>query len=189
MLDHLQELHALLVKDTLPDDYLGLFRKEGIEIINYLTGEVYDSIKILDFDFQIENLKIQKNHFQGLDALAFEHIALLKIHPFYDGNGRIGRYILSKYLSRKLDIYTGLGVSQFLNENRKAYYKAFTITGEADNKAEGTFFVLHLLTIIYEGQQNLIDDLKFKKVQLASAIQKIEFDSTLSEVERTVLVG
>ncbi|MFZ2849887.1 MAG: hypothetical protein WAZ49_05225, partial [Lactococcus raffinolactis] len=27
-----------------------------------------------------------------------------------------------------------------------------------------------------------------KKVQLASAIQKIEFDSTLSEVERTVLV-
>ena len=116
------------------------------------------------------------------------HYFFENVHPFYDGNGRIGRYILSKYLSRKLDIYTGLGVSQFLNENRKAYYKAFTITGEADNKAEGTFFVLHLLTIIYEGKQNLIDDLKFKKVQLASAIQKIEFDSTLSEVERTVLV-
>ena len=118
MLDHLQELHALLVKDTLPDDYLGLFRKEGIEIINYLTGEVYDSIKILDFDFQIENLKIQKNHFQGLDALAFEHIALLKIHPFYDGNGRLARFILC----RRLEAMGGKYFYKYL-ETRNDDYK------------------------------------------------------------------
>ena len=30
------------------------------------------------------------------------------IHPFYDGNGRVGRYILAKLLNDNLDSFTAL---------------------------------------------------------------------------------
>ncbi|GAB2021210.1 Fic family protein [Pseudolactococcus yaeyamensis] len=177
-------------KKNLPDG--SFFRNEEVFITDERSGDTVHNPPMTGkavSDMMSEWLLFINNS-KGpfLIKALIGHYFFENVHPFYDGNGRIGRYILSKYLSRKLDIYTGLGVSQFLNENRRAYYKAFAITGEADNKAEGTFFVLALLNIIYEGQQNLIDDLKFKKVQLSSAIQKIELDTTLSEVERTVLV-
>ncbi|WMB29840.1 Fic family protein [Streptococcus didelphis] len=36
---------------------------------------------------------------------SLSHFFFENVHPFYDGNGRTGRYILSRYLSRKLDIF------------------------------------------------------------------------------------
>ena len=66
---------------------------------------------------------------------ALAHYFFENIHPFYDGNGRTGRYILSRYLSRKLDIYSGLVISQKINENKKKYYDAFRTTGDYENKA------------------------------------------------------
>ncbi|GFH42313.1 hypothetical protein Hs30E_08640 [Lactococcus hodotermopsidis] len=115
------------------------------------------------------------------------HYFFENVHPFYDGNGRTGRYILSKYLSRKLDIYTGLGISQFFNENRKKYYDAFAFTGHADNQAEGTFFVLNLLQIIDEGQRSILADLELKVAQLDNAKENIKVDTDLSPLEEDIL--
>ncbi|GHU37097.1 hypothetical protein FACS1894193_01370 [Bacilli bacterium] len=176
-------------KKNLPDG--NFFRNEEVFITDERSGDTVHHPPMTGkavSEMMTEWLQfINNSKVPFLIKALIGHYFFENVHPFYDGNGRIGRYILSKYLSRKLDIYTGLGVSQFLNENRKAYYKAFAITGEADNKAEGTFFVLHLLNVIYEGQQNLIDDLKFKKVQLDSAFEKIASDKTISEVEGFVL--
>ena len=92
---------------------------------------------------------------QGLCwTLFFENI-----HPFYDGNGRTGRYILAKYLSRKLDKFSGLVLSQQINHHKQDYYKAFRNTGDHLNRADATFFVETLLTFIKEGQENIIQTL------------------------------
>ena len=115
------------------------------------------------------------------------HYFFENIHPFYDGNGRTGRYILSRYLSRKLDIYSGLVISQKINENKKKYYDAFRTTGDYDNKAEGTFFVIDILELLKEGQDDIIKFLNDKQALLGAFWDKIKHHSNMTDLEREIL--
>lgn len=54
---------------------------------------------------------MNKNDLPSLIKGAIVHYYFEYIHPFYDGNGRFGRYLFSMYLARKIDIYTGLSLS------------------------------------------------------------------------------
>ncbi len=54
------------------------------------------------------------------------HFLFEYIHPFYDGNGRTGRYLLALYLSNDLTLPTVLSLSRTIAENKNEYYKAFT---------------------------------------------------------------
>ena len=115
------------------------------------------------------------------------HYFFENIHPFYDGNGRTGRYILAKYLSRKLDKFSGLVLSQQINHHKQDYYKAFRNTGDHLNRADATFFVETLLTFIKEGQENIIQTLLEKQEQLHRYKVKIEQTEGLEEVEKYIL--
>lgn len=114
------------------------------------------------------------------------HYFFENIHPFYDGNGRTGRYILSRYLARKLDIFSGLVMSQRINQEKKKYYDAFKITGDSANKAEGTFFVLSMLEILNNGQQEIISILEEKKNILNDYWDYLE-QSTFNKLQRQIL--
>lgn len=118
---------------------------------------------------------------------ALAHYFFENIHPFYDGNGRTGRYILSRYLSRKLDIYSGLVISQKINENKKKYYDAFRTTGDYENKAEGTFFVIDILELLKEGQNDIIKFLNEKQALLGAFGDKIQHHPNMTDLEREIL--
>jgi len=55
---------------------------------------------------------------------ATAHLFFESIHPFEDGNGRIGRAISEKALSQGLGRPTLLSLSETIEENKKAYYEA-----------------------------------------------------------------
>lgn len=114
------------------------------------------------------------------------HYFFENVHPFYDGNGRTGRYILSRYLARKLDIYSGLVMSQHINKEKKRYYEAFKITGDADNKAEGSFFVQTLMEILRDGQESIIHTLEEKYAILTDYQAQLEA-SAYSPLESRIL--
>jgi len=65
-------------------------------------------------------------HYEEKDRLvqlAIIHAQFEIIHPFLDGNGRIGRIIIPLFLyDKKLLKYPSLYVSEFFEENRKQYY-------------------------------------------------------------------
>ncbi|AYE39230.1 Fic family protein [Companilactobacillus zhachilii] len=87
------------------------------------------------------------------------HFMFENTHPFMDGNGRMGRYLLSQYLSKKLDPYTALSISSSIHSNQAKYYKIFKDAELYENKAELTFFIQKMMEIILEGQNSVLEKL------------------------------
>ena len=88
-----------------------------------------------------------------LIQLAFIHAQFEIIHPFLDGNGRIGRILIPLFLYSKQ--YLKLPVfylSEYLESNREEYYSHLNAITEHDNWQQWIEFFLK--AIIYQAEAN-----------------------------------
>ena len=69
------------------------------------------------------------------------------IHPFADGNGRMGRMWNTLLLYQRKPIFAWLPIETLIRERQQAYYAALA---QADQTADATPFVEFLLTVIYD---------------------------------------
>ncbi|WP_169331410.1 Fic family protein [Corynebacterium ulceribovis] len=102
------------------------------------------------------------------------HFMFETIHPFYDGNGRIGRFLLVQGLSECLSVPTALTMSKKLNEQKQRYYRAFAEVQKPLNYADGTFFALELLQLLSEAQLQFHDELDQRIAQIAGLVERIK---------------
>lgn len=75
------------------------------------------------------------------------------IHPFLDGNGRMGRLWQTLILLQKYPVFEYLPVESLIKENQNNYYKAL---GASDKLGESTPFVEFMLTLILQALNNLL---------------------------------
>lgn len=116
------------------------------------------------------------------------HFLFEYVHPFYDGNGRTGRYLLALSLSRPLSQATVLSLSRTIAENKRVYYRAFDITEKRANRSEATHFVLTMLDLIGRAQEGVITDLEDKERSLGSLSERVsQLGEDFSEREKDLL--
>lgn len=87
------------------------------------------------------------------------HFFFENTHPFLDGNGRMGRYLLSTYLSNKYDRFTGFSVATAIHAQVSSYYRIFKEADKEENRAELTFFIEEMLQILTNQQDKVLEAL------------------------------
>ncbi|RNE24887.1 Adenosine monophosphate-protein transferase SoFic [Lacticaseibacillus paracasei] len=175
-------------KGNQPDGKI--FRSEPVYINDKATG------KAIHWPYSDERMVIRDINdlieFMNNDDIPYVIKALIShfffeyIHPFYDGNGRTGRYLACAYLGKKLDYLTGVNFSYSIIRDKNNYYKAFEEVESPKNFGDLTYFVESLMKMINKGQDTIITDLLDSKRTLNLRFNQIS-NSSFSKQEKAVL--
>lgn len=159
-----------LEEKDMPDGML--FRKESVEIIGGGTKPVHTGVNpesaIIDYLEKSIDL-VDSEDMPGLYSAALFHYVFEYVHPFYDGNGRTGRYLLALHLSRVLSTPTALSLSRIIAEDKGAYYRGFKSAENHFNRSDATPFVLAIMKFIDRAQDDIIDKLENDNLALNEA--------------------
>jgi Fic family protein len=101
----------------------------------------------------------------NLIKIAIAHYQFETIHPFLDGNGRIGRLMITLYLVEKGIIQKPvLYLSDFFDKNRAAYYDNLTrVRTKHDLLNWVKFFLIGIIETCESSSQSLKDIIELKK--------------------------
>lgn len=106
-----------------------------------------------------------------LGRAALAHVYFESIHPFEDGNGRIGRLLIEKVLSQGIGRPTLIAVSRVLEKRRKEYYAALEKCNRTLEIGEWTEFFAE---VVLQAQEESITFLYFliEKSKLLTTLAK-----------------
>jgi len=167
------------------------FRKDTVKIINSVGKTIHigiDGEEAIEKNMEDLIQFMNRKDIPFLVKASISHFFFEYIHPFYDGNGRFGRYLLSSYLARKLDILTAFSVSYSISKNLDDYYKSFVEVEDVNNYGEITFFVENILKTIKSGQEMIIELLNDSIIRFNHSMEILnEISKNLSEKENIML--
>lgn len=149
----LLKAHKLMMQDLVERN--GKYRIDGVGIFDgekvvHLAPPA-DRVQELMFDL-FKWLKESDVHLL-IKSCVF-HYEFEFIHPFQDGNGRMGRLWQTVILKEWKEIFAWLPVETLIKENQKEYYN---VLGTSDSEANSTKFIEFMLSLILNTIEEIIE--------------------------------
>jgi len=154
-IEHFLKAHNLLMNGLIRSSgefrrtQSGIMRGDQITHIalgaDMVPGLMNDLFNYLENDEDLEIIKSCVFHYE-----------MEYIHPFEDGNGRIGRYWQTRILMNVNPIFEFVPIEKLIKDNQQEYYKGLNIS---DNTEKATVFIEFMLDVINETLRDTI----FKK--------------------------
>lgn len=151
--DDLLKSHGVMTRDLVEES--GCFRSRPVGVVDkqgnvlhfgtlpdYVPGLV---MELLDW--------VRSSDFHMLIKSCVFHYELELIHPFADGNGRIGRLWHTLLLTQWKPMFAWLPVESIIHDRQDEYYQAIN---RSNNEAESTAFIEFMLSAIKEALQEAV---------------------------------
>ena len=155
-IDSLLEAHGILMKGLMANP--GSLRQDPIGVIRenntFHEAPSWKKVELMMralFDYLNESddhplIKSSRFHFQ------LEHI-----HPFIDGNGRMGRFWQTRLLMDYQSVFEFLPVEHLIREHQQEYYR---VLAKGDDTGDCTVFVVFILTQIEKSLKQMIEEIR-----------------------------
>jgi Fic family protein len=165
----LKNWHALLFADSKHVS-VGAYRKgkEPMQIVSGSYGKEkvhYEAPpservpqEMKNFVRWYNGFKTNGNMLKIIVKTAIAHLYFESIHPFEDGNGRIGRALIEKCLSESLDRQIIMSISSVIEENRKKYYSELA---NVQHTLQIDSWLVYFAELLIVAQQNTIEIIGF----------------------------
>ena len=148
----LLKAHKLMMSDLVERN--GKYRNDGVGVFDgkqvIHMAPPADRVPFLMSDL-FEWLKNSDVH--PLIKSCVFHYEFEFIHPFQDGNGRMGRLWQTVILKEWKSIFAWLPIETLIKENQAEYYKALN---SSDTNAESTDFIAFMLDVILKTIREII---------------------------------
>lgn len=168
----------------IPDG--NIFRKNSVDIVSgtqkTIHRGVYPESKIIDYMTKALQF-LQDDSVSIFIRIAVFHYLFGYIHPFYDGNGRMSRFITSYFLSKNLHPTIALRLSVLIKQHKNDYYKLFENTNAQINCGDLTPFIIWSLEFIASAITSTYK-LLFEKYELFSSLNQ-KLDEMLKNEDKT----
>lgn len=145
----LLKAHKVMMNELIPEN--GQFRSGGVGVFNG-KALVHMAPPANMVPGQIQDLFTwyKTSEIHPLIRSAIFHYEFEFIHPFADGNGRMGRLWHSLMLGHWNEIFFWLPVEELIRTRQNEYYNAL---GKSDSDADSSAFVEFLLQVILDTLQ------------------------------------
>ncbi len=179
-LDIILLLHKMLLSN-IRDDIAGRFRKENewVRVGTHIAPDPKEVLLRLEGMLTEYNSKPEEHI---IKKLALQHLTFEYIHPFVDGNGRIGRVLMDCFLIREGYVPINIKYS-----NRSEYYLAFE-EFQKNKKTERMEKIIGLaLTNSYHKRLAYLEGKKILTLQEYRKTSKTSLSNLINKAQRQTI--
>lgn len=181
----LKEAHAVLMEGVRGQEKdPGEFRYSqnwiggqgsNLKTARYIPPNPEDMINAMS---DLEKYMNREDSLDNLIRAALIHYQFETIHPFLDGNGRIGRLLITLFLIEQKVLTTpALYISYFLKKNRIEYYDRMTEVRNKGNYEQWVKFFLMAIEASAEDAIETIDELNALRSKNENIIESMKRSS------------
>ena len=151
----LLKIHGIMMNGLV--ERAGYIRSGDVGVIDSKGNVIHAAPPALMARELIEQLFdwVKNADVQMLIKSSIFHYEFEFIHPFNDGNGRMGRLWQTALLASWKPIFKYIPIESVIKDNQEEYYKAFKIsTSEGKSNA----FILFMLNVINQAIKDIVND-------------------------------
>lgn len=124
----IKKLHRTIVDKILPEEQSGEYRTKQVVVKNSQTGEItFTPPAAIEVPFLMREFVFWMNKENDIHAVikaGIVHHELVRIHPFVDGNGRVGRSLATlTMLLGGYDIRRFFSLEEYYDKDAISYYE------------------------------------------------------------------
>lgn len=189
----LLKAHRVMTRGLV--DESGVFRTKPVGVVDSKSGEIIHLGTLPNYVPEaVENLLawLKNDETNIIIKSCVFHFEFESIHPFLDGNGRIGRLWQTLILSQFNPVFAYLPVESMIYRKQDEYYKAIN---ESDYQGESTKFVEFMLNTIKQSlveatnQSDIQSDIIDVTLEEKKILELIKSNPTITQIDIAKKLG